>query len=690
MPNTGPLRLLLAAPPAAVPYSMPPTRDTISSALEPASPAPSSGAFPPHPLSQVRHEFIWEGKYDEQGRRCRPDAPAFPFRTVEVWGNEPVKGDGEASFRLWSEDRQSTAWPNLLIRGDNRLALGALAAQFRGEIDLIYIDPPYDCGVDYRVDVRIGDSNASVHAYRDAWGDGHESYEHMMAERLMLMRDLLCPEGCIFVHCDWRASAVLRLILDDIFGRGCFRNEIVWRRAPNLGRQAASSQLGRVVDSIFVYSAREGTPFRGQTPTRRTPVELDGSGKPRGSKWDEVAQLFFTTAPRGDYTDDSIARLRAEGRVWESPSGKIYIKYFLRRGDDGRWYKDQPVDTLWDDADVRPLRHCSKDELGIGYATQKPEGLLGRIISWACPPGGLVADFFCGSGTTGVVAQRLGRRWLLADLGRQAIHTTRKRLATCATGLSSGRCGFALLDLAPHDRLHWFARTFQSDLQAYRSAIVRRFAGEDVEPTGKGWIHALRGDAIIHVAEVDRIVDADFAGVLAQAARIAGASRVLCLGFEFSVDIRRDLGVIAGATGVEVHPIVIPPEIVESNCRELPAWFEVARLEAQLISASPGCAAVRLSDYQPITAGVSTTDARRLGHDHAGLELVDAWSIEADWRSDQPLRPTWHTQRSPRRRPIPLESDPLPIADSARWVLVRVIDVFGHETRTVLALPTSE
>lgn len=670
----------------------------------------------PHPLSQVRHEFIWEGKYDEQGHRRTPDVPALSLRIVEEWEGQTVNGGAPRGSRhtangggaAWqsgqaaaprrgnggqgggrqgaadgnqSPDQQIARSPNLLLRGDNRILIASLLPRFRAAIDLIYIDPPYDCGLDYRVEVPVGNGTASVHAYRDAWGEGPGSYAHMMAERLTLMRELLCPEGCIFVHCDWRASGVMRLLLDDIFGRACFRNEIVWRRAPNLGRQAASSQLGRVVDSIFVYSAREGTPFRGQTPMRAAPVELDGSGKPRGSKWDETAQCYFTTAPRGDYTDRSIERLRAENRVWESPSGRIYIKYFLRRGDDGHWYKDQPVDTLWDDADVRPLRHCSKDELGIGYATQKPEGLLRRIISWACPPGGTVADFFCGSGTTGVVAQQLGRRWIMADQGRQAIHTTRKRLI----GSPAGECSFSLLDPAPSDRRYWFDHAFGSDAAAYRRFVLSGFAGASLDASADAIIHARHNDAAVHVAGVDHTVDAAFAEALARAARLEGASRVLCLAFEYTMDIRRDLDGIAATTGVRVLPVVIPLEIMESNRRKLPGWLEVARLEAEVVTLSPTHASVRLTRYETVPAKQECPPHR--AQRHPGLDLIDAWSIDPGWQSDRPLRPVWHAQRGSLRRTLALESDPISLDRAAGPILVRVIDVFGHETRTLLTLP---
>jgi DNA modification methylase len=332
---------------------------------------------------------------------------------------------------------------NLLFHCDNLNATAHVRAlHAAGElppVSLIYIDPPYAMDKHH----RLGEGSRGEVAYSDVWAEpGH--YLQFMLERLAAVRGVLADDGVLCVHCDWRANSWLRLLLDEVFGRECFRNEIVWRRAPNLGHQAAAKQLGRTIDTILVYTREAGCAFRGVAPVRTAAVELTRTGRPRGAKWDAERRTWFTTAPRGDYSDVSIAALRAQGRVHETASGKVYIKYFLRQGEDGLWYKDQPVDTLWTDEAVRPLRHCSREELDIGYPTQKPEGLLRRIIEWATRPGDLVADFFCGSGTTLVAAEKLGRRWLGCDCGELAIAATLQRLkAAGARGqvLAAGKSG---------------------------------------------------------------------------------------------------------------------------------------------------------------------------------------------------------------------------------------------------------
>jgi adenine-specific DNA-methyltransferase len=248
----------------------------------------------------------------------------------------------------------------------------------------------------------------------------------MLAPRLEAASRLVAPTGTLWVHLDWRASYLVRVLLDEIWGRDRFLNEIVWRRAPNLGRQAASAQFGRTLDTLLVYG---GPDARLIPPTRLEPID-------KGSiRWDEKERPF-TTAPRGDYTDASIERLDAEGRVHRTGSGKIYIKYFLVQDEQGAWCRERRVDTLW--TDVAPLRHSGLEER-TGFPTQKPKALLDRIVRCASEPGGLVIDLFAGSGTTGAAALANGRRFILGDAGHVAVATARARLLRAGAGLSIER-----------------------------------------------------------------------------------------------------------------------------------------------------------------------------------------------------------------------------------------------------------
>ncbi len=347
----------------------------------------------------------WEGKTEALA------ALGQPHRPIEI--EEELKQDDSDS----GPHRTSR-----LVHGDALDVALALADQgLRAKVDLLYLDPPYLSGVDYDHEERLEGTAtgriARTVAYRDRWGEGRAAYLDMLLPRLAAMRPLLKPTGSIWIQVDWRANHLVRALCDEIFGRDRFLNEIVWRRAPNLGRQARSGQFGRTLDTLIVYGG--GPEARLIPPERLVPVARGAA------KLDGETGRYFTLAPRGDYTDVSVARLEKEGRIYRSSSGNVSVKYWLEKDDEGRLCKRQPIDALW--IDIAPLRHAKAEER-TGYPTQKPRALLERIIESACPAGGLVVDLFAGSGTTAAAAMRLGHSFVVADESPVAVATTRSRL----------------------------------------------------------------------------------------------------------------------------------------------------------------------------------------------------------------------------------------------------------------------
>lgn len=301
-----------------------------------------------------------------------------------------------------------------LVEGDNLDAMRALlAAGYEGRFGLAYLDPPYGSNLDYFArDDESGRKGAR--AYGDRWDD-RAAYVDMLWPRLRAVHRLLAPHGTIWVQVDHRASGLVQMLLDEIFGEARLRNVITWRRAPPLGRQVQSGQFPRNVDLLFAYA--KGDAPRWFPPWTSAPFE--------GSARRDESGRAFTTAPRGDYTDESVARLEAEGRIHRTSSGKVYVKYFLEEAPDGTLRKPRAVDAFWDD--VPPLRHQPPKER-TGYPTQKPEPLLERVVSSTSAPGDLVLDPFAGSATTAVVAARLGRPFVVIDASPVAIETSLDRL----------------------------------------------------------------------------------------------------------------------------------------------------------------------------------------------------------------------------------------------------------------------
>lgn len=350
------------------------------------------------------------------GRTWRPDEVVESPRAPRSGSPRVLEITGDGSHRL--------------VHGEALSFARALASEgFAGKVDLVYVDPPYASARDYVAEARLdGSADGRVTrtpAYEDTWAardGGLGAYLDMLAPSIEALVKLLSPKGTIWVHLDWRAAYLVRVVLDEIMGRDAFKNEIVWRRAPNLGRQAASGQFGRTLDTIVVYGNEKATLT---PPTRLEPIE------PSAIRWDEEKRPF-TSAPRGDYTDASIAKLDKEGRVHRTSTGKVYIKYFLVKNEDGVLCRERRVDALW--TDVAPLRHAVVSER-TGYPTQKPRALLERIIQSATSPGSIVVDAFSGSGTTGVAAHATGRRAFLADQSMVAIATSRARMLREGAGL---------------------------------------------------------------------------------------------------------------------------------------------------------------------------------------------------------------------------------------------------------------
>jgi DNA modification methylase len=373
------------------------------------------------------------------GRGRASPTLSWPGRTWEAG----TADDGAPSPSSAAFEKVPGAGEGRLLFGDALdVARVLLAEGLERKADLVYLDPPFGSQANYVHEARLdGAADGRVSralAYSDTWksgassdaDDGMGDYLEMLAPRLEAAARLLAPTGTLWVHLDWRANYLVRVVLDEILGRDRFINEIIWRRAPNLGRQAASGQFGRTLDSLVVYG--------GERPKLVMPTRLERIEK-GAIRWD-AEDRPFTCAPRGDYTDASIEKLDAEGRVHRTSTGKVYIKYFLTKDEEGHWCRERRVDTLW--TDIAPLRHARVEER-TGFPTQKPRALLNRVIRCASPEGGLVIDLFAGSGTTGVAAHECGRRFILGDAGPVAVANARARLLRAGAGLSIETVGDA-------------------------------------------------------------------------------------------------------------------------------------------------------------------------------------------------------------------------------------------------------
>ena len=547
-------------------------------------------------------ELVWNGKTNEA---CNI---VLPFQTIEQV-DEP-RAESDLQLDLFdARGRQLKGWTNKLIWGDNKLVLSSLKngplreeIEAQGGLKLIYIDPPFDVGADFSMDIEIGDETFTKDpnileeiAYRDTWGKGADSFVAMIYERLMLMRDLLAEDGSIYVHCDYRVDSLIRLAMDEVFGIDNFRNSVIVQRriTKNLQTQFNAIQsLNCANDTIFWYSKN--------TTTRFAPIYVPMETKKTKGYWHHFwsnadrptmrYELLGVTPSKGQWkwSESRAQKAVLNYRVYmEKHSGVELVDYwrntgenleFIRLSKNGKvenWYppSDKRIaDTIWTDI------HAYENEKD--YATQKHEQLLDRIIGASSNDGDLVADFFCGSGTTAAVAEKLGRKWIAADLGKFAIHTTRKRMIGVQRQLKAdGKDyrAFEILNLGKYERQHYLGvnpnlREVEQQKQsaerekAFIELILRAYAAEKTE--GFTSFQGKKGGRLIAIGPVNLPVTRLFVEEIILECRRHQITRVDILGFEFEMGLFPNVLDEAKSRGIDIAPKIIPTEVFDKRAVE--------------------------------------------------------------------------------------------------------------------------
>ncbi|MCW5601578.1 site-specific DNA-methyltransferase [Nitrosomonas sp.] len=549
-------------------------------------------------------ELVWNGKTNEV---CNI---VLPFQTIEQVDEPRAEKPSDTAlqpslFDIDNRGRQLKGWTNKLIWGDNKLILSSLKngplreeIEKQGGLKLIYIDPPFDVGADFSMDIEIGGDTFTKKpnileeiAYRDTWGKGADSFIAMIYERLILMRDLLAEEGSIYVHCETRVNSLIRLAMDEIFGRDNLRSEVTWMR--NSSHNDASGRYGRVKDTIYFYGksdqAKLNTLF---TPYTEDYISAEWRELPSGRYYKAENMLdpqnrmaeydFHGTKARWRATPENMEAL------WNAPQTEVPDSHGrIKLGRDGKPIKrcrimflDEmsgvPLSDLW--SDVKYLAGGSKES--HNYPTQKPEALLERIIKASSNEGDLVADFFCGSGTTSAVAEKLGRKWIASDLGKFAIHTTRKRMIGAQRQLKAeGKDyrAFEILNLGKYERQHYIGvnpdlREEQKQQQlaakeaAFLDLILRAYRAEKV--TQFACFHGKKAGRLVAVGPVNLPVTRLFVEEIILECRKQHITKVDILGFEFEMGLFPNVLDEARAKGIDIAPKYIPAEVFDKRAVE--------------------------------------------------------------------------------------------------------------------------
>ena len=492
-------------------------------------------------------ELVWNGKTRDV---C---TTVLPFQTLEHI-DEPRIGTQSQTGLFDPRGRQQTGWTNKLIWGDNKLILsslkaGALRQQIEdaGGLKLIYIDPPFDVGADFSMDIEIGGETFHKEAnlleqiaYRDTWGRGADSFIAMIYERLVLMHELLAPDGSIFVHCDWRVSGYIRLALDEVFGKDNIRNELIWVfTGPG---SPGMAQFNRKHNTVFWFS---------KSADRWTFNDKD-----------------VRVAHDAKTEDNFKAGLEGSGfksETYDLPAGKV-------------------PESWWQMAIAQrfPVDGIKR----AGYPTEKPWALLDRIIRASTTEGDLVADFFVGGGTTAAVAEKLGRKWIATDLGKFGIHTTRKRLISVQREKKEANQdfrAFEVLNLGRYERqayLNVGGRLTGTQKEAalarkeaeFRDLILRAYkatpfgGGEGAATAAQdGFFHGARNGRLVVIGPINLPVGRLFVEEVITECRKRGASRVDVLAFEFEMGLFPAVLEEARSKGIDLSPKYIPAEVFDKR-----------------------------------------------------------------------------------------------------------------------------
>lgn len=664
-------------------------------------------------------ELVWSGKTTEV------EKTVLPFQSIEQIDEPREELKEPAKLDLFSLDessgRQKGGWTNKLIWGDNKLILSSLAnGPLRKEIEdvgglkLVYIDPPFDVGADFSIDIDIGAESVTKSpslveevAYRDTWGKGANSFLTMIYQRITIIHNLLSDDGSMYIHCDWRLTSALRLLLDEIFGERRFQREVIWAFDTKSGYKSIVDNWIRSHDTILYYSKSD----------RRT--------------YNKIFQ------PYGDEYIARFKKLDVDGRKYRDDR-RSEVKQYLDE------LKGIPVPDVW--TDIKSFQQAATSSEYLSYPTQKPESLLDRIIESSSNEGDLVADFFCGSGTTLAVAEKLGRKWIGADLGRFAIHTTRKRLIAVQRELKQQAKpyrSFEILNLGKYERQFFMGvdptqpeevRLEQSRLkeEQYLELILTAYSAERSSQSAP--FHGFKGPIAVLVGPIDAPVTKLIVQNAIKKAKEMNITKVDIIGFEFEMGIKPALQDDARQEGVTLSLKYIPNDVFDKRAIEKGQvkFYDVAYVEAK-VNRSKFTVTVDVTDFgvfyrqedsDLIAAQLKKGGSKvivdkgkivkitkdkdgKVSHEvltNQWSDWIDYWAVDFNFGTKQELirikeegaekqvwtggyifQNEWQSFRTKKDRSLELQSAPHEYLEAGSYkIAIKVIDIFGNDTTKII------
>lgn len=668
-------------------------------------------------------ELVWNGKTNEVTNII------LPFQVIEQVDEPRAENDVKMQMGLFDFDqrgRQIKGWTNKLIWGDNKLVLSSLKngplreeIEENGGIKLIYIDPPFDVGADFSMNIEVGDDQFTKQptvleelAYRDTWGKGADSFITMIYERLSLMHDLLAEDGSIYVHCDYRVNSYIRLALDELFGKENIRNEIIWSYK---SAGMSISTFPRKHQNIYYYSKNETRIFN--------PIYVPHEEK--------VLKRFQ----------------RDEIGPYQLVRGKKY--YANKQG--------KPIEDVWE------IILANRDSQRTDYPTQKPEALLERIINASSNENDIIADFFEGSGTTLAVAEKLGRKWIGSDLGKFAIHTTRKRIINVQRELKKeGKDyrAFEILNLGKYERQYYIGiNTNLNDDQkkqqisqkekAFIDLILKAYKAEDID--GFKTFVGKKNNRLVSVGPINLPVTRPYVEEIIKECLEKQLTKVDILAFEFEMGLSPNIQEEAKGKGIDLVLKYIPREVFDKRAIEKNqvVFYNVSYLEVKPHIKGKSVA-IELTDFsvfynQDSIANVESElrdggdkivvengQIIKVSKDRSGIvskeiltkkwtDWIDYWAVDFNfeskkeiirvkkedvsqpkldgsekpkqmkldnyeevWTGNYIFENEWQSFRTRKDRSFELKSISQEVGKGRRKIAIKVVDIFGNDTTKVI------
>jgi len=609
-------------------------------------------------------ELLWHGKYNksELGKRVPMDYPNLPFQVVETVNKPRAKGGLNATLfpeDQWPENYPKD-WKNKLIWGDNKLVMSSLLKQgYAGKISLIYIDPPFYTGADFSYKTQVDDTEIKKEpsiieqrAYKDTWNGGIASYLKYFYERLVLMKELLADNGSIYVHLDWHVSHYVKVMMDELFGYENFQREIIWRIGWVSGYKSKTLNWIRNHDTILYYVKNSE---------------------------DFVFNKEYIPYPK-DYK-------RRDGSL---PEGVGY-----------------PIEDTWNCSDIDILDSIQIKSFSTektGFITQKNENLLKRIINASSNPGDIVADFFCGSGTTLAVAEKLGRRWIGSDLSKYAIQVTRKRLLDIHNSKDlldekKERYGnparpFELWNIGNYELAYW-----KENPEDYLTFMIKLYNSKPLK--GFRYIHASKDNRAVHIGSSYSPVSMDEVRNFITECIDNNFNKADVLGWEWNYEVNELAKKIAEREGIDLRLIQIPnvnelksalagtkfdlkllkipDQIIEKDLIPSVKFNELAYLKISTMVNGKELS-LQIEDFN---LNPSPEVLEVLKNLKDTMQLIDYWAIDWDYKGDT-FHNQWQSYRTKKDLKVDYEAKHIYEQDGEYQIMVKVVDVFGNDTNKIL------